>query len=48
MATLRGALSDRSLVPLLARAVRAMEGVVDVPEWISVMPREAFDDGQST
>ncbi|MER5204204.1 CBS domain-containing protein [Streptomyces sp. NPDC002825] len=30
VATLRGALPDRSLVPLLARAVRAVEGVVDV------------------
>ncbi|MEU6944440.1 CBS domain-containing protein [Streptomyces sp. NPDC046316] len=30
VATIRGALSDRSLVPLLARAVRAVEGVVDV------------------
>ncbi|MFF8378430.1 CBS domain-containing protein [Streptomyces sp. NPDC015661] len=30
VATLRGALADRSLVPLLARAVRAVEGVVDV------------------
>ncbi|MFF7340899.1 CBS domain-containing protein [Streptomyces sp. NPDC008163] len=30
VATLRGQLSDRSLVPLLARAVAAVEGVVDV------------------
>ncbi|NML51077.1 CBS domain-containing protein [Streptomyces sp. R302] len=30
VATLSGALSDRSLVPLLARAARAVEGVVDV------------------
>ena len=30
VATIRGALSDRSLVPLLARAIRAVEGVVDV------------------
>ncbi|MER5736860.1 CBS domain-containing protein [Streptomyces sp. NPDC002262] len=30
VATLSGVLSDRSLVPLLARAVRAVEGVVDV------------------
>ncbi|GAA3388121.1 CBS domain-containing protein [Streptomyces roseoviridis] len=30
VATLRGALGDRSLVPLLAKAVRAVEGVVDV------------------
>ncbi|WP_086825808.1 CBS domain-containing protein [Streptomyces sp. NRRL B-24572] len=30
VATLRGALPDRALVPLLARAVRAVEGVVDV------------------
>ncbi|MFC9590530.1 CBS domain-containing protein [Streptomyces sp. NPDC056944] len=30
VATLRGALADRSLVPLLARAARAVEGVVDV------------------
>ncbi|MGW8765876.1 CBS domain-containing protein [Streptomyces sp. NPDC055815] len=30
VATLRGALLDRALVPLLARAVRAVEGVVDV------------------
>ncbi|MFE7580232.1 CBS domain-containing protein [Streptomyces gardneri] len=30
VATLRGVLPDRSLVPLLARAVRAVEGVVDV------------------
>ncbi|MFF8598001.1 CBS domain-containing protein [Streptomyces sp. NPDC015232] len=30
VATLRGTLADRSLVPLLARAVRAVEGVVDV------------------
>lgn len=30
VATIRGALSDWSLVPLLARAVRAVEGVVDV------------------
>ncbi|HEY9372106.1 CBS domain-containing protein [Streptomyces sp.] len=30
VATIRGSLSDRSLVPLLARAVRAVEGVVDV------------------
>ncbi|WP_418955580.1 CBS domain-containing protein [Streptomyces tritici] len=30
VATLRGALRDRSLVPLLARAARAVEGVVDV------------------
>lgn len=30
VATLRGALVERSLVPLLARAVRAVEGVVDV------------------
>ncbi|MEU7033733.1 CBS domain-containing protein [Streptomyces sp. NPDC046237] len=30
VATIGGALSDRSLVPLLARAVRAVEGVVDV------------------
>lgn len=28
--TLGGALSDRALVPLLARAVRAVEGVVDI------------------
>ncbi|MGW2997362.1 CBS domain-containing protein, partial [Streptomyces sp. NPDC001193] len=28
--TLRGPLRDRALVPLLARAVRAVEGVVDV------------------
>ncbi|CAM5263554.1 CBS domain-containing protein [Streptomyces narbonensis] len=30
VATLHGALLERSLVPLLARAVRAVEGVVDV------------------
>ncbi|QPK50336.1 CBS domain-containing protein [Streptomyces gardneri] len=30
VATLRGVIADRSLVPLLARAVRAVEGVVDV------------------
>ncbi|MFI8521196.1 CBS domain-containing protein [Streptomyces sp. NPDC085481] len=30
VATIHGGLSDRSLVPLLARAVRAVEGVVDV------------------
>ncbi|MFD6077646.1 CBS domain-containing protein [Streptomyces hydrogenans] len=30
VATLRGTLADRSLVPLLARAARAVEGVVDV------------------
>ena len=30
VATVHGALADRSLVPLLARAVRAVEGVVDV------------------
>ncbi|MBX9427054.1 CBS domain-containing protein [Streptomyces lateritius] len=30
VATIRGALADSSLVPLLARAVRAVEGVVDV------------------
>ncbi|GEB55302.1 CBS domain-containing protein [Streptomyces gardneri] len=30
VATLRGGLADPSLVPLLARAVRAVEGVVDV------------------
>ncbi|AJF63190.1 CBS domain-containing protein [Streptomyces vietnamensis] len=30
VAILRGALPDRALVPLLARAVRAVEGVVDV------------------
>ncbi|MEV6202941.1 CBS domain-containing protein [Streptomyces sp. NPDC051771] len=30
VATLRGALTDRSLVPLLASAARAVEGVVDV------------------
>ncbi|GAA3047175.1 CBS domain-containing protein [Streptomyces roseofulvus] len=30
VATLRGTLPDRSLVPLLARAARAVEGVVDV------------------
>ncbi|MEU3744173.1 MULTISPECIES: CBS domain-containing protein [Streptomyces] len=30
VATLRGGLPDRSLVPLLASAVRAVEGVVDV------------------
>ncbi|MFD8009047.1 CBS domain-containing protein [Streptomyces sp. NPDC058955] len=30
VATLRGSLSDRSLVPLVARAARAVEGVVDV------------------
>lgn len=30
MATLRGELADRTLVPLLVRAVRAVEGVVDV------------------
>lgn len=30
VATVRGALADRSLVPLLARAVRVVEGVVDV------------------
>ncbi|MFJ3099795.1 CBS domain-containing protein, partial [Streptomyces hydrogenans] len=30
VATLRGRLADRSLVPLLARAARAVEGVVDV------------------
>ncbi|AWK12817.1 hypothetical protein DDQ41_09340 [Streptomyces spongiicola] len=28
--TLRGGLRDRSLIPLLARAVRAVEGVVDI------------------
>ncbi|MFF4393036.1 BON domain-containing protein [Streptomyces sp. NPDC001552] len=28
--TLRGSLRDRALVPLMARAVRAVEGVVDV------------------
>lgn len=30
MATIRGSLADRSMVPLVARAVRAVEGVVDV------------------
>ncbi|MEU6879138.1 CBS domain-containing protein [Streptomyces sp. NPDC046712] len=30
VATIHGALADRSLVPLLARAARAVEGVVDV------------------
>lgn len=30
VATVRGTLPDRSLVPLLARAMRAVEGVVDV------------------
>ncbi|MFF3608404.1 CBS domain-containing protein [Streptomyces sp. NPDC002463] len=30
VATIRGSLSDRSMVPLVARAVRAVEGVVDV------------------
>ncbi|MEK9523344.1 CBS domain-containing protein [Streptomyces venezuelae] len=30
VATIRGELSDRALVPLVARAVRAVEGVVDV------------------
>ncbi|MFD0366511.1 CBS domain-containing protein [Streptomyces sp. NPDC127114] len=30
VATVRGVLADRSLVPLTARAVRAVEGVVDV------------------
>ncbi|WP_128978412.1 CBS domain-containing protein [Streptomyces roseicoloratus] len=30
VATLRGELPDRALVPLLARAIRAVEGVVDV------------------
>ncbi|MFF0428674.1 CBS domain-containing protein [Streptomyces sp. NPDC004520] len=30
VATIRGSLSDRSLVPLVARAARAVEGVVDV------------------
>ncbi|MFE6222622.1 CBS domain-containing protein [Streptomyces sp. NPDC057854] len=30
VATLRGTLADRALVPLLARAARAVEGVVDV------------------
>ncbi|QNS02722.1 CBS domain-containing protein [Streptomyces xanthii] len=30
VATVRGGLADRSLVPLIARAVRAVEGVVDV------------------
>ena len=30
VATLRGSLPDRGLVPVLARAVRAVEGVVDV------------------
>ncbi|WP_137991148.1 CBS domain-containing protein [Streptomyces vilmorinianum] len=30
VAVVRGALADRGLVPLLARAVRAVEGVVDV------------------
>ncbi|MFF1511216.1 CBS domain-containing protein [Streptomyces sp. NPDC058326] len=38
--TLRGALADRSLVPLLARAVRAVEGVVDVR-----MELGSHDDG---
>jgi hypothetical protein len=28
--TLGGALPDRTLVPVLARAVRAVEGVVDI------------------
>ncbi|MEV5973169.1 CBS domain-containing protein [Streptomyces sp. NPDC051921] len=30
VATIRGSLADRSMVPLVARAVRAVEGVVDV------------------
>ncbi|GGR36621.1 hypothetical protein GCM10010282_31410 [Streptomyces roseolus] len=30
VATLRGTLADRALVPLPARATRAVEGVVDV------------------
>ncbi|MFI8287540.1 CBS domain-containing protein [Streptomyces sp. NPDC085614] len=30
VATVRGVLADRSMVPLIARAVRAVEGVVDV------------------
>ncbi|MFI8320334.1 BON domain-containing protein [Streptomyces sp. NPDC085529] len=30
VATIRGPLADRSMVPLVARAVRAVEGVVDV------------------
>ncbi|WP_267888948.1 MULTISPECIES: BON domain-containing protein [Streptomyces] len=30
VATIRGSLPDRSMVPLVARAARAVEGVVDV------------------
>ncbi|MFF7444064.1 CBS domain-containing protein [Streptomyces sp. NPDC008122] len=36
VATLRGPLADRTLVPLLARAVGAVEGVVDVRMELSV------------
>ncbi|GGU95314.1 hypothetical protein GCM10010275_36480 [Streptomyces litmocidini] len=38
VATISGALSDRSLVPLVARAVRAVEGVVDVRMDLVVAP----------
>ncbi|MFG3344180.1 CBS domain-containing protein [Streptomyces sp. NPDC048018] len=47
VAAVRGGLTDRSLVPLLARAVRAVEGVVDVRMDLDPPP-EAFDDGQSS
>ncbi|MFD8525678.1 BON domain-containing protein, partial [Streptomyces capillispiralis] len=30
VATLKGSLADRSMVPILANAIRAVEGVVDV------------------
>ncbi|WP_314245490.1 CBS domain-containing protein [Streptomyces kutzneri] len=38
--TLRGSLRDRALVPLMARAVRAVEGVVDVRMELEGQPTE--------
>ncbi|MEU5165677.1 CBS domain-containing protein [Streptomyces mutomycini] len=42
--TLGGALSDRALVPLIARAVRAVEGVVDIR--LDLRDREGQDDAR--
>ncbi|MFJ6479815.1 MULTISPECIES: CBS domain-containing protein [unclassified Streptomyces] len=39
--TLRGSLRDRALVPLMARAVRAVEGVVDVRMELEGQPTRA-------
>lgn len=47
VATIRGALADRALVPLLLRAVRAVEGIVDVRGDLAPTPRP-FHDGQSS